>query len=93
MELNAGPTIKHPTMLKSDVPGTCLRVPVGFQQVPANRCRVRVRVSGFGLKKQAGTRHRYPPQVPAKYPPYKNARRQSHNKPGKSIPGSPGELI
>ncbi|PLW57022.1 hypothetical protein PCANC_02803 [Puccinia coronata f. sp. avenae] len=38
------------------VPGTRLRVPVGFQQVPANGCRVQVRVSGFGVKKQADTR-------------------------------------
>ncbi|PLW29147.1 hypothetical protein PCANC_22420, partial [Puccinia coronata f. sp. avenae] len=45
------------------VPGTRLRVPVGFQQVPANGCRVRVRVSGFGVKKQAGTRRRYPPNT------------------------------
>ncbi|PLW08242.1 hypothetical protein PCANC_26036 [Puccinia coronata f. sp. avenae] len=30
--------------------GAGLRVPVGFQQVPANGCRVRVRVSGFEVK-------------------------------------------
>ncbi|PLW47782.1 hypothetical protein PCASD_04337 [Puccinia coronata f. sp. avenae] len=36
--------------------GAGLQVPVGFQQVPTNGCRVRVRVSGFEVKKQAGTR-------------------------------------